>query len=149
MFRDTEATIEKLRALRERGVRIAVDDFGTGYSSLTYLRRFPVDALKIAKDFIGPSPTDGRDESPEWAFTGAILALGRRLGLTVVAEGIEEPGQLERLRLLGCEYGQGFLFARPAPFDEIARRLRDEGDSLLSPASPAPTRLSPSMGAGD
>ena len=149
MFRDTEATIEKLRALRERGVRIAVDDFGTGYSSLTYLRRFPVDALKIAKDFIGPSPADGRDESPEWAFTGAILALGRRLGLTVVAEGIEEPGQLERLRLLGCEYGQGFLFARPTSFDEIARRLRDEGGSPVSPATAATSRLSPSMGAGD
>jgi diguanylate cyclase (GGDEF)-like protein len=124
MFRDTAATIEKLRALRERGVRISVDDFGTGYASLSYLRRFPVDALKIAKDFIGPAHTDGPEESPEWAFTGAILALGRRLGLDVIAEGIEEPGQLLRLREMGCEYGQGFLFARPAPFVEIARVLR-------------------------
>jgi len=149
MFRDTEATIEKLRALRERGVRIAVDDFGTGYSSLTYLRRFPVDTLKIAKDFIGSAQADGRKESPEWAFTGAILALGRRLGLTVVAEGIEEPGQLDRLRLLGCEYGQGFLFARPDNFEAVARRMRDEAAAELPPAAPASPHLSPSLGAGD
>ena len=151
MFRDTEATIEKLRALRQRGVRIAVDDFGTGYSSLTYLRRFPVDTLKIAKDFIGSAHADGREESPEWAFTGAILALGRRLGLTVVAEGIEEPGQLERLRLLGCEYGQGFLFARPDTFEAVARRLRAEAAAATSPAAPppAPGHLTPSLEAGD
>ena len=120
MFRDTEATIEKLRALHERGVRIAVDDFGTGYSSLTYLRRFPVDILKIAREFIGPAG----DESQEWAFTGAILALGRRLGLTVVAEGIEQRGQLARLQEMGCDYGQGFLFARPATFSDLVARLR-------------------------
>jgi diguanylate cyclase (GGDEF)-like protein len=120
MFRDTEATIEKLSALRQRGVRISVDDFGTGYSSLTYLRRFPVDFLKIAKEFIGEETT----ESQEWAFTGAILALGRRLGISVIAEGIEQDGQLRRLMEMGCEYGQGFLFARPAPFGDVARRLR-------------------------
>jgi diguanylate cyclase (GGDEF)-like protein len=116
MFRDTQATIDKLAALRQRGVRIAIDDFGTGYSSLTYLRRFPVDVLKIAKDFIGPA----QEDSQEWAFTGAILALGRQLGLVVVAEGVEDQGQLARLRELGCEFGQGFYFARPAPLDEIA-----------------------------
>jgi len=117
MFRDTEATIDKLRALRDRGVRIAIDDFGTGYSSLTYLRRFPVDILKIAKDFVGSASDDGQ----EWAFTGAILALGRRLGLTVIAEGIENLDQLARLREMGCEYGQGFLFARPSAIDSLAR----------------------------
>jgi EAL domain-containing protein (putative c-di-GMP-specific phosphodiesterase class I) len=149
MFRDTEATIEKLRALRERGVRIAVDDFGTGYSSLTYLRRFPVDTLKIAKDFIGPSPAIGRDESPEWAFTGAILALGRRLGLTVVAEGIEEPGQLERLRAMGCEYGQGFLFARPGAFEEVVRHLRGDRTTPVPRPATAGSQFPASLGAGD
>ena len=119
MFRDTQATIRKLQALRERGVRIAIDDFGTGYSSLSYLRRFPVDILKIAKDFIGPA--DGAPE--EWAFAAAIVALGRTLGLRVVAEGIEEPGQLERLRELGCEFGQGYLFARPGPIEGLASVL--------------------------
>ena len=119
MFRDTQATIDKLEKLRARGVRIAIDDFGTGYASLTYLRRFPVDYLKIAKEFIGPAS----QETPEWAFTGAILALGRRLGLTVIAEGIEDDGQLQRLRQMGCEYGQGFLFARPMRFGELERQL--------------------------
>ncbi|HEY7527480.1 MAG TPA: GGDEF domain-containing protein [Candidatus Limnocylindria bacterium] len=115
MFRDTQATIDKLSALRRSGVRIAIDDFGTGYSSLTYLRRFPVDILKIARDFIGQPDED----SQEWAFTGAILALGRRLGLTVVAEGVENQGQLDRLREMGCELGQGYLFARPGRMDAL------------------------------
>ena len=119
MFRDTAATIRKLQALRERGVRIAIDDFGTGYSSLSYLRRFPVDILKIAKDFIG-SP-DG--DPGEWAFAAAIVALGRALDLRVVAEGIEHDGQLERLRELGCEFGQGYLFARPGPIEGLASVL--------------------------
>jgi len=142
MFRDTETTIEKLSALRARGVRIAVDDFGTGYSSLTYLRRFPVDILKIAKEFIGEESL----ESQEWAFTGAIMALGRRLGLTVVAEGIEREVQLIRLREMGCEYGQGFLFARPGPFGDVARRLREARDARGAPAddalpAPVPPRV--------
>ena len=115
MFRDTQATIDKLAALRRWGVRIAIDDFGTGYSSLTYLRRFPVDILKIARDFIGKPGED----SQEWAFTGAILALGRRLGLAVVAEGIEDEGQLERLREMGCELGQGYYFGRPDRLDSV------------------------------
>ena len=132
MFRDTQATIRKLQTLRARGVRIAIDDFGTGYSSLSYLRRFPVDILKIAKDFVA-SP-DG--DSNEWAFAAAIIALGRALDLRIVAEGIEEPGQLERLRALGCEFGQGFLFARPGPIDGIAKLIGVDG-SRLSPPEPA------------
>lgn len=146
MFRDTEATIDKLTELRARGVRIAVDDFGTGYSSLTYLRRFPVDILKIAKEFIG----EESQESQEWAFTGAILALGRRLGLAVVAEGIEREVQLARLREMGCEFGQGFLFARPAPFQDVARRLR-EASASEAPGGARPSRLLPyrAVRAGD
>ena len=108
MFQDTSAIMGRLQGLRELGIRIAIDDFGTGYSSLGYLRRFPVDILKIAKEFIGPA-----DSQDEWAFAGAIVGIGRTLGLAIVAEGIEETGQLERLRGLGCEYGQGYLFARP------------------------------------
>ena len=111
MFRDSQATIAKLQTLRERGVRIAIDDFGTGYASLTYLRRFPVDMIKIAKEFIARADADPQ----EWAFTGAILALGQRLGLEVVAEGVEDRGQVERLVALGCRLGQGYHFARPGP----------------------------------
>jgi EAL domain-containing protein (putative c-di-GMP-specific phosphodiesterase class I) len=99
---------------------------------LSYLRRFPVDILKIAKDFVA-SP-DG--DSNEWAFAAAIIALGRALDLRIVAEGIEEPGQLERLRALGCEFGQGFLFARPGPIDGIANLIGLDG-SRLSPPAPA------------
>ena len=120
MFRDSQATIAKLESLRARGVRIAVDDFGTGYSSLGYLRRFPVDILKIARDFVVPAAS----EPQEWAFAHAIVALGRTLGLTIVAEGIEERGQLDRLRELGCQLGQGFLLGRPVPPADLEELLR-------------------------
>ncbi|HEX5451550.1 MAG TPA: EAL domain-containing protein, partial [Candidatus Limnocylindrales bacterium] len=121
MFRDIAATIATLDTLRELGVRIAMDDFGTGYSSLAYLRRFPVDSLKIARELIaGPSESD----DPEaWAFARAIIALGNSLGLPIVAEGIETPEQLRVLRRLGCELGQGYLFSRPAPGPELERFL--------------------------
>jgi diguanylate cyclase (GGDEF)-like protein len=111
MFRDIGATIVTLDALRDLGVRIAMDDFGTGYSSLAYLRRFPVDSLKIARELIaGPTESDDREA---WAFARAIIALGKSLGLPIVAEGIETPEQLRVLRRLGCGLGQGYLFGRP------------------------------------
>jgi diguanylate cyclase (GGDEF)-like protein len=120
MFTDTQTTIARLSALRDLGVRIAVDDFGTGYSSLGYLRRFQVDILKIAREFIAPAAS-GPDG---WAFANAIVALGRSLGLRIIAEGIEEPDQLEQLRQMGCEFGQGYLFAKAMPGEEMAERLR-------------------------
>jgi diguanylate cyclase (GGDEF)-like protein len=120
MFHDTHTTIARLQALRALGVRIAIDDFGTGYSSLGYLRRFQVDILKIAKEFIGESDSN----SDEWAFARAIIALGRTLDLQVVAEGIEDEGQLRALRSLGCELGQGYLFARPANGETIAAAVQ-------------------------
>jgi diguanylate cyclase (GGDEF)-like protein len=126
MFRDTRETIRKLEWLRELGVRIAIDDFGTGYSSLTYLRRFPADILKIAKEFVGPPD----HHSEEWVFTASMITLGKMLGLVTIAEGIEQPGQLARLRDLGCEYGQGYLFAIPVPIGELAAALRS---SVRSP----------------
>ncbi|HKG56931.1 MAG TPA: EAL domain-containing protein, partial [Candidatus Limnocylindrales bacterium] len=128
MFRDSETTIAKLESLRSRGVRIAVDDFGTGYSSLGYLRRFPVDILKIARDFIVAPDSD----PDEWAFAHAIVALGRTLGLTIVAEGIEEPGQLDRLRELGCQLGQGFLLGRPMPAEDIEELLRSNSAAAMA-----------------
>jgi diguanylate cyclase (GGDEF)-like protein len=114
IFQDTLTTLSRLEAIRDLGVRIAIDDFGTGYSSLGYLRRFRVDILKIARDFIGPA-----EREEEWAFASAIVAIGRSLGVTLIAEGIEEQGQLDRLQALGCELGQGFLFARPGRADDI------------------------------
>jgi EAL domain-containing protein (putative c-di-GMP-specific phosphodiesterase class I) len=119
MFHDTQATIARLDALRALGIRIAIDDFGTGYSSLGYLRRFRVDILKIAREFIGAAGGG----SDDWAFAAAIVALGRTLGLQIIAEGIEDEGQWHELRALGCEYGQGYHFARPIDGATVARLL--------------------------
>jgi EAL domain-containing protein (putative c-di-GMP-specific phosphodiesterase class I) len=110
MFRDMDGAIQKLQTLRAAGIRLAVDDFGTGYSSLRYLRQFRVDELKIARDFIAAESDDDG-----WAFAHAIVVLGRTLGLAIVAEGVETPGQRDRLAALGCDIGQGYLFSRPVP----------------------------------
>ena len=130
MFRDIGATIATLEALRDLGIRIAMDDFGTGYSSLAYLRRFPVDSLKIARELIaGPAESD----DPEaWAFARAIVALGRSLGLSTVAEGIETPQQLRVLRGLGCGLGQGYLFGKPAAADEIQSVLMNAASAQMA-----------------
>ena len=133
MFQDTQATITKLQALRERGVRIAVDDFGTGYSSLGYLRQFPVDILKIAREFVVPADRD----DDEWAFAHAIVALGQTLGLSIVAEGIEEAAQADRLRELGCELGQGYHFSRPMSARELATQLGFSTAGLVDDADAA------------
>src|SRR5258705_10530392 len=138
MFHDTQTTIARLEALRALGIRIAIDDFGTGYSSLGYLRRFQVDILKIAREFIGSA--DGGSE--DWAFARAMVALGQTLDLRVIAEGIEQSGQLDQLRELGCEFGQGYYFARPGDGPSIAAAflppLRAGGRGRRSaPARPA------------
>ena len=129
MFQDTEASIVKLEALRARGVRIALDDFGTGYSSLGYLRRFPIDILKIARDFV----VQADREPSEWAFAHAIVALGQTLGLRIVAEGIEDAGQVERLLEMGCRYGQGFHFGRPVEGHELKASLAGLAGPRLEP----------------
>ena len=113
---DADRTIAKLHLLREIGVRLAIDDFGTGYSSLNYLRRLPVDVLKIDRSFVKEIGT----ESELTSLTGAIVGIGRDLGLETVAEGIEDTVQLDALREMGCAFGQGFLFARPLPPEEVA-----------------------------
>jgi diguanylate cyclase (GGDEF)-like protein/PAS domain S-box-containing protein len=120
MLLDSQAVIARLEDLKRLGVRIAIDDFGTGYSSLNYLRRFPVDMLKIAKPFVdelGSSPDQER-------LVSAILRLGATLGLDTVAEGIENEAQRDRLRALRCRYGQGFFFSPALPADEVEAVLR-------------------------
>jgi diguanylate cyclase (GGDEF)-like protein/PAS domain S-box-containing protein len=109
MIDDVELAIERLQALRELGVLVAVDDFGTGYSSLNYIRRLPLNILKIDKSFI--DSVDGDDDQSK--LTTAIIELARVLGLRCVAEGVERPEQRDRLKELGCDYAQGFLLARP------------------------------------
>jgi len=119
LIHDTDAAIEKLVRLKDFGVRIAVDDFGTGYSSLGYLKRFPIDILKIDKSFI-----DGvGNSSEEAAIAHAIIKLGGSLGLEVVAEGIEEPEQVDALQSLRCERGQGFFFSRPVDAETMGEIL--------------------------
>ena len=104
-----------LEKIRERGVQIALDDFGTGYSTLSYLKRLPVDVLKVDRSFIAGAESDQRDA----ALIQAILSIGWGMDLQVVAEGIETETQCELLRLSGCRLGQGFLFAHPLPADEV------------------------------
>jgi diguanylate cyclase (GGDEF)-like protein len=105
-----ELAASALATLRGLGVRVAVDDFGTGYSSLSHLQRFPVDVLKVDKSFVAPL---GVSEPESTALVTSIIGLAHSLGLNVVAEGIETEDQLDRLRSLGCDYGQGYLMARP------------------------------------
>jgi diguanylate cyclase (GGDEF)-like protein/PAS domain S-box-containing protein len=119
LMRDPEATAGTLKALKASGMRLAIDDFGTGYSSLAYLKWFPVDTVKIDRSFIAGLDSDTADR----AIVGAIVDLAHALGMTVVAEGVETPGQLDRLRSLGCDQAQGFLFARPQPADWVTARL--------------------------
>ena len=109
LLRDPAAAIAILQNLRALGVHLSIDDFGTGYSSLSYLKRLPVEALKIDRSFI-EQLEDGADDR---AIVEAIVALGRSLGLGVVAEGIERPGQAIELASLGCNLAQGFLYAKP------------------------------------
>jgi EAL domain-containing protein (putative c-di-GMP-specific phosphodiesterase class I) len=119
---DPDHTLVVLRRLREIGVRIAIDDFGTGYSSLTYLRRLPVDSLKIDRSFVAGLDRDATNES----IVKATIELGHSLGLSVVAEGVEEPAHLERLRELGCDRAQGSLIAQPVVGNDIAEWLAVE-----------------------
>jgi predicted signal transduction protein with EAL and GGDEF domain len=115
MLADTDFAVERLRELKELGVRLAMDDFGTGYSSLSYLSRFPVDILKMDRSFVG--------SGENVALQSAIIALGASLDLDVVAEGIELPEQERSLHDLGCEIGQGFLFAKPMPGADLSAFL--------------------------
>jgi len=111
----TDETIAVLHDLRRLGIRLAIDDFGTGFSSLSYLHRFPVDILKIDRSFVDNLTY----ESPETTLAGSIVRIGQGLRLTTVAEGIEDAAQLEVLRQLHCDLGQGYHFARPLPATEF------------------------------
>jgi EAL domain-containing protein (putative c-di-GMP-specific phosphodiesterase class I) len=115
-------TMHELKAL---GVKLSIDDFGTGYSSLAYLKRFPVDALKIDKSFVHDIAVN-RDDA---AMVGAIISLAHGLRMQVIAEGVETEEQLDYLRLRGCDEIQGHYFSRALPRIEVERILR-EGRSL-------------------
>jgi diguanylate cyclase (GGDEF)-like protein/PAS domain S-box-containing protein len=120
LMADTELAVTRLQELKALGVNLALDDFGTGYSSLSYLSRFPVDILKMDRSFLREGAT------PEMSgLASAVLALGSTLDLEVVAEGIEQSEQWTSLRELGCEFGQGFFFARPMDAEAVLQHLAE------------------------
>ncbi|EGV28610.1 diguanylate cyclase/phosphodiesterase with PAS/PAC and GAF sensor(s) [Thiorhodococcus drewsii AZ1] len=120
LLEETDETLETLQALRTLGVRLTLDDFGTGYSSLHYLNAFPVCCLKIDQSFVRAAPEQPRQA----AIVQTILALGRHLDFSVIAEGVETAAQLTQLRRLGCEQAQGYYFSRPLPAREVEEWLR-------------------------
>jgi EAL domain-containing protein (putative c-di-GMP-specific phosphodiesterase class I) len=120
--------LEALRALSGRGIRIAIDDFGTGYSNLAYLRHLPVHGLKIAGSFVGGLRSPDAPDPVDEQIVAALVALAHALDLNVTAEGVETGSQAERLRAIGCDAGQGWLFARPGAAEEI--------DALLAAKRP-------------
>jgi Amt family ammonium transporter len=120
LMSDPELAATILHALRAIGVRIAVDDFGTGHSSLGYLKQLPVDCLKIDRSFVSGLGVDPDDR----AIVAAVVSMGHALGLTVTAEGVETPQQLDELERLGCDVGQGFYFAKPQPSAIVTALVR-------------------------
>ena len=113
--------IAKLGKLKALGLRIAIDDFGTGYSSLAYLKNFPIDVLKIDQAFIRDLHANTQDQ----AIVGSVVQLGKSLGYTIVAEGVEEEAHVAILARLGCDLAQGYWFARPMPEAEVLKRYRE------------------------
>jgi EAL domain-containing protein (putative c-di-GMP-specific phosphodiesterase class I) len=126
LMRDVEGTMRILTGLKGLGIRIAVGDFGAGYSSLSMLQRFPLDTIKIdrslMRDFLGQTEDTG--------LADAIIAMGKSLSLTVVAQGVETKEQAEHLRLHACDELQGFYFKRPLPVDEFTQLLRDQATEI-------------------
>jgi len=121
LMEDTDSTRACLSALKDIGLRLAIDDFGTGYSCLSYLRKFPLDVLKIDRSFVADLATSEDAQ----AICGAILSIAHRLSLDAVAEGIESERQLAYLTKHGCQFGQGFYFSRPVGPQAVARLMAD------------------------
>ncbi len=121
VMQNPEQAVANLGAMRDLGLSVAIDDFGTGYSSLAYLKRFPIDILKIDRSFVRDLALDQDDE----AIIRTIIAMAETLNMRVIAEGIETREQLDRLHALGCQEGQGYYFARPMPCADLITFLRD------------------------
>lgn len=121
-MKDVDSTIASLLRLKKLNVRLSIDDFGTGYSSLSYLHRFPADTLKVDRSFVMRMD----DTSEDAAIVQTIVMLSHSLGMDIVAEGVETAGQLEKLRSLQCEYGQGYFFSKPLPSEAAEALLAKE-----------------------
>jgi diguanylate cyclase (GGDEF)-like protein/PAS domain S-box-containing protein len=140
---DDERTLHTLACLREIGIGVAIDDFGTGYSSFAYLKRFPVDVLKLDKTFVDAIDRPG----PDHAIVQAVIAMGHALGIRIVAEGVERPEQAARLRELGCDGAQGFLFAPAVPVAELDELLRSGIRPGIEAVGSSPSRTGATAGA--
>jgi EAL domain-containing protein (putative c-di-GMP-specific phosphodiesterase class I) len=121
LMRDPDACRQTLLDLRAHGVSLAIDDFGTGYSSLAYLQRLPVDYLKIDQSFVAELATQSGS-----VVAAAVVSLARSLGMATIAEGVETPDQVEPLRDLGCDFAQGWLYAKAMPGPALTAWLRDQ-----------------------
>jgi len=128
VMRDVDRAIETMKGLRALGVRLSIDDFGTGYSSLSALKRFPVERLKIDRSFIQDLP----DDEDDCAVASAIISLGQKLNLRVIAEGVETEAQVAFLRENHCDELQGYHFSRPVAADAIPALLLRQA---IAPAS--------------
>jgi EAL domain-containing protein (putative c-di-GMP-specific phosphodiesterase class I) len=124
MMRDTTAVIQNLQALKSLGLRIALEDFGTGYSSLAYLEQLPIDILKIDRSFV-----DALGDDEKVTLAQAIIKIAETLGHTTIAEGVESSAQVERLRQLGCRYGQGYHLGVPMDTRGTEEMLRERKNS--------------------
>jgi diguanylate cyclase (GGDEF)-like protein/PAS domain S-box-containing protein len=138
-MRSPDKTVERLMELKAIGIRVAIDDFGTGYSSLGYLKRFPVDTLKIDRTFLHDVPEDQDNAT----VVSAVIGLARSLGMSVIAEGVETAAQVEFLRERECDELQGFLFSRPIPPEELAQLARTRTTLLPEGLPPARTKTPP------
>jgi diguanylate cyclase (GGDEF)-like protein len=151
LMHDPTTIADRLRKLKQVGVRVAIDDFGTGYSSMAYLRQFPVDILKIDRSFV----SDMMDSSEGEALVHTMVQLGKTLDLVTVAEGIEDEIQLSQLRMEGCDEGQGFYYARPLEAQDAERFMAEKANTVTAHSAHGapmtrqlPTRPVPAGGNG-
>lgn len=122
-----EKAVEVLTGARKLGLSVALDDFGTGFSSLSNLKRYPINTIKVDKSFVQDILVDANDA----AITRAVIAMGRSLDMTVVAEGVETADHVRYLQTLGCHQAQGYFYSRPIPADEFTKRFLS-GDTTVT-----------------
>lgn len=128
---DEDHALETFREIQALGVRLAFDDFGTGFASMSYLKKFPLDVLKIDKSFVIGLGTSERD----MAIVSGMIALGKQLGLAVIAEGIENRSTADLLMQLGCGEGQGYFYGRPMPASDFEKNFLSSRQSALPPTT--------------
>jgi len=133
VMRNVSRAVKVLDAIQRRGIRLAIDDFGTGYSSMSLMKQFPIDTIKIDRSFVRDLPDDSEDK----AIAQAIISMGKALGMTVVAEGVETAEQQTFLRDHACDEMQGFLFSKPLPPQQLAELLRPMALVVAPPLQPA------------